>query len=454
MTLAVPPERVEELLQLAARREVEATVLGHFTAERRLHVLWGEETVALLDMDFLHDGNPPLHLAARWQAPVFDDPPDRPVEHGRTLIDLAGRLNLAANETLARHYDHEVKGLAVVRPFVGVGADVPAEATVFLARHGSLRGLVLSEGVNPFLSDLDPAAMAAAAVDEAVRRQLCAGARLDRIAALDNFCWPDPVVSEQTPDGAYKLAQLVRACRGLYETTTVYGVPLISGKDSMKNEAVIGGVKISVPPTLLVSAIGQIDDVRECLTLDFKRPGDVLFVLGDTGEHTGGSEYFRYLGERADRRPTLGEPAPFVGSRPPSLEPRRALELYRAFERARRAGLVRSAAAPGKGGLALALARSALAGNLGASIDLARVPGGEGLEDDVVLYSESLARLLVTVDPAVAEEFQGFFPDLPCRRIGEVTAAPDLVVVRGKAEGARVGLDELRASYSAGARDA
>ncbi len=114
--------------------------------------------------------------------------------------------------------------------------------------------------------------MASTVLDEAVRRQLCAGARLDRIAALDNFCWPDPVRSETTPDGEYKLAQLVRACRGLHEVCLAYGVPLISGKDSMKNESTMGGVKISVPPTLLLSAIGQIDDVREALTLDLKQP--------------------------------------------------------------------------------------------------------------------------------------------------------------------------------------
>src|SRR4029077_5825491 len=163
------------------------------------------------------------------------------------------------------------------------------EATVFLIRHGAKRGYVLSEGINPFYSDIDTYAMAQSVLDEAVRKQLCAGARLDRIAVLDNFCWPDPVLAPSTPDGAYKMAQLVRACRGLYDLPRAYQTPLVSGKDSMKNDSTMGGVRISVPPTLLVSAIGQIDDATEALTLDAKLEGDVVYLLGATRDETGGS---------------------------------------------------------------------------------------------------------------------------------------------------------------------
>jgi phosphoribosylformylglycinamidine synthase len=203
---------------------------------------------------------------------------------------MMGRLNLCSNEVKARHYDHEVKGLTVVKPWVGVACDVPAEATVFLLRHGSRRGYVLSEGVNPFYSDIDTYPMAQSVLDEAVRKQLCAGAGLTRIAALDNFCWPDPVRSDATPDGEYKMAQLVRACRGLYDLTRAYATPLVSGKDSMKNDSTMGGVKISVPPTLLVSAIGQIDDVGTAVTLDVKSEGDLVYLLGTTHDETGGSD--------------------------------------------------------------------------------------------------------------------------------------------------------------------
>ncbi len=191
-----------------------------------------------------------------------------------TLPALLARWNLASNESIARRYDHEVKGLSVIKPWVGVRQDVPATATVLRARHLRPEGVVLAEGIHPFYSDLDTHAMATACVDEAVRRLVCAGARIDRISALDNFCWPDPVQGPKTPDGEHKLAQLVRCCEGLRAACEAFGVPLISGKDSMKNDAHLGGVKISIPPTLLVSAIGQIDDVSRALDLVPVAPGD------------------------------------------------------------------------------------------------------------------------------------------------------------------------------------
>jgi len=307
---------------------------------------------------------------------------------------------------------------------------------------------VLSEGVNPFLSDLDCYAMAGAVVDEALRRQLCAGASLERIAALDNFCWPDPVRSAQTPDGEYKLAQLVRACRGLYDACRAYGIPLISGKDSMKNDAVMGGVKISVPPTLLVSAIGQIDDVRRAVTLDFKQAGEIIFVLGETGAHTGGSEYFRYLGERAGMTAEDGGPAPYVGNSAPTLDTERQFELYRLFAQATARGWIRSAAAPARGGLGVAIARAAIAGRLGAVIELGQVPvADETIATDDLLFAESSGRFVVTVTAADTAAFERQFAGHPCRRVGAVSDEQRLTLSRDGTPVAEVEITELLASF-------
>ncbi len=456
MTLAVPPDKLEELLALAGRREVEATDLGEFIAAPVLEVLYGDETVALLDMAFLHGGCPEMVLPARWSPPEFAEPDKRTEDLGGALIGLLSSLNLASNEDFARHYDHEVKALTVVKPWVGVEQDVPAEATVFLARHESRRGFVLSEGVNPYLSDLDTEAMAATVVDEAVRRQLCAGARLDRIAALDNFCWPDPVLSESTPDGDYKLAQLVRACRGLHDTCVAYGVPLISGKDSMKNDAVMGGVKISVPPTLLVSAIGQIDDVERALTLDFKQAGDAVYMLGETGEHTGGSEYFRWLvGSRPPAQPPAGmttgvsagsnhEP---IGNLHPVVDAAAFLSTYRALGRAISEGVVRSAATPTKGGLAVALARCVLAGGLGARLDLSAVPCAADLDADVVLFSESNGRFVVSVAEADRDRFEELMEGIPHAQVGVVDEGSTLTIESGGDSIVEQSIDDLRAAF-------
>jgi phosphoribosylformylglycinamidine synthase len=448
MTLAVAPAKREALLDLARRRGVEATVLGEFTDSGSFHVTYGEHAVAYVDMEFLHEGLPEMRLTARWSPPEHEEPVSAPPEDlGEVLLAMLGRLNLCSGEVKARHYDHEVKGLTVVRPYVGAANDVPAEATVFLAAHDSTRGFVLSEGVNPFFSDIDTHAMAAAVVDEAVRRQLCAGARLDRIALLDNFCWPDPVESESAPDGAYKLAQLVRACRGLYETTRAYGTPLISGKDSMKNDAVMEGVKISVPPTLLVSAIGQIDDVRAAITLEPQAAGDVVFLLGATRDETGASEYFRWLGERDGREASFGEPRPYVGNKVPRLDVEATRPLYRRLAAATTNGWVRSAAAPAKGGWALAFARTAIAGATGLDLDVGGCDDLMGLAPDVALFSESPGRLLITVAPGDADRLERHFAGLACRRVGRVIEEPRLHVRAGGRDWLDVDVADLASAF-------
>jgi len=276
--------------------------------------------------------------------------------------------------------------------------------------------------------------MTAAIVDLAVRRAVGTGARLDHMAGLDNFCWPDPVQSDKTPDGRHKLAQLVRANQALYDMTTAYGVPLISGKDSMKNDSTRGGVKISIPPTLLFSLIAKIDDVRKAVTLGAKRPGDLIYVVGLTADEMGASEYYRHLADRA------GTPDA-IGSRAPTVDVERALAVLEATSRAVTDGLLRSSHALGKGGLAVGLAKVAFAGELGMQIDLASVPSanvccldGECdndphapvLRDDALLFSESNSRYIVTVAPEQCEAFQAAMSQAPCSCVGEVTAEPRL----------------------------
>jgi phosphoribosylformylglycinamidine synthase len=419
MTLAVPPENLPEYLALSARRRVESTPLGRFTASGMFHVRCGERTVAWLDMEFLHHGDPPYELKARFVPKRYEEPEVRIRHHGAVLKAMLGRLNLCSREEKCRQYDHEVKGRSVVKPFVGVSSDVPSDASILLAGHGGLEGIVLSEGINPFYSDIDTYWMAASAVDEAVRRVAAAGGELDTIAALDNFCWPN-VVKERMPQRSHKLAQLVRANEGLYDFCRAYGVPLISGKDSMSNDSTLTDPPISIPPTLLVSVVGRIADVRRAVTLDPKAPGDLLYILGRTEEELGGSEFYRWYGES-----TRGQA--FIGNRVPRVDAGRALQLYRAVSRAIGQGLVRSAHTPGLGGAAAALARMAFAGGRGLEVDLRRFPGGAAA-DHARLYSESNSRFLVTVHPAAAGRFEDGLKGLPFARIGRVRRDRRLVV--------------------------
>ncbi len=391
MTVAVAPAQLSDFLELARRREVEATVLGEFTSSGRLEVVHGEEQVVDLELEFLHDGVPLPVLEARWEPPPRTPSSLETIEEwthdddvATALLDLLARPSVRSNAAFARRYDHEVKGLSVIKPLVGVHGDVPSAATVMRARHGRDEGVVLAEGVHPFYSDIDTHAMATAVVDEGVRRVLCAGARLDRLSALDNFCWPDPIVSERTPDGRHKLAQLVRCCEGLREACEVYGAPLISGKDSMKNDAMLGGVKISIPPTLLVSVMGQMQDVRKAIGIAPLRAGDDVYLLGATAFELGGSELARMRGLVLDSVPRTDLIA--------------AIARYRAFVGARDGGLIRSAHVVGRGGLAVTLSHMVMASELGLDLDVGGLLAGE-LPLAGAMFSESTGRIVFTARP-------------------------------------------------------
>ncbi|HSM93909.1 MAG TPA: AIR synthase-related protein [Anaeromyxobacteraceae bacterium] len=410
MTLSVPPAKLPELLALAKLREVEATDLGEFTAEPYLEVLQGERTVALLPMDFLHEGDPEMRLVAEWNAvrrPALQAMamPATPEEGNALVRGLLARDNLRSNEDLCRTYDHEVKGLTVVKPWVGVHRDVPSDASVLMIAHdGDLTGYALAEAVFPTYSDADAHAMAQAGVDLAVRRVLAAGGRIDRIAALDNYCWPDPLEGPNNPDARQKLAALVRASRGLSEICVAYGVPLVSGKDSMKNDAVIAGKRISIPPTLLASAIAVVPDVRKALTLEASEPGELLYVVGDTRDELGCTEWAAARG--------------VTGGEVPRCQPETFFERYAAVASLIRDGLVVAAHAPGRGGLLPSLFYMARAAGLGLGVELSKVPrqGRPGWE--ALLFGESAGRLLLVVRPDQAMAVEQRLGGVPTAQIG------------------------------------
>jgi phosphoribosylformylglycinamidine synthase subunit PurSL len=442
MSLAVPPDKVEALLALAVRREVEATALGTFTESGALIVRHGDRVVASLELEFLHEGDPRMVLEARWQPPQIPAPkPERKGSRNRQLLEILSSLNVCSREFKSRQYDGEVKGLSVVKPFVGIHSDVPSDATIIRVEHGSREGIVLAEGINPFYSDLDTYAMMASVIDEAVRRVISVGGSPDRIAGLDNFCWPDPVFSEKTPDGYYKMAQLVRANKALYDVTTAFRVPAISGKDSMKNDSVRGGRKISIPPTVLFSTIGRMEYVGGAVTMYFKNAGDSIYVVGLTASELGASEYHRLL---ARRQGTLSS----YGGEVPKLDTMRAMATYRAMHAAISAGLLRSSHTPTLGGLAVAFALPAIGGGLGAAIDLASLVCDGSISDDAKLFAESNSRFVVTCDPRNDAALESMFANLPLAKVGTVVAETRLSV---SGEGGRkvldVELDALRRAF-------
>lgn len=409
MSLAVDPKKVGSFMDMARKMGVEATVLGKFTKSGKFHIRYGEKTVAYLDMAFLHEGVPQMKLRAIWKAPKISEPAFAvPANLNKALSKMLSRLNICSKESVVRQYDHEVQGGSVIKPLVGVANDGPSDAGIVRPVLDSMEGVVVAHGICPRYSDIDAYHMTACAIDEAVRNAVAVGADLDHLAGLDNFCWCDPVQSEKTPDGYFKLAQLVRSNMAIYDITTAYGVPCISGKDSMKNDYAIGKTKISVPPTLLYSVIGKIADVRKAVTMDAKRPQDLVYILGETRDELGGSEWFAEQGA--------------IGNNVPEVDAKKAMKLYRALHKTIKAGLVASCHDCSDGGLGVALAETAFAGGLGLNVDLKDVPYRGKKRDDYVLFSETASRFVVTIHPKDQARFEKLMTGNVAREIGFVTS--------------------------------
>lgn len=446
MVLAVPPSTWVEFEALCRSEGVEAAILGEFKPTGRLVLKYHGQQVADLAMSFLHDGRPPIIREA-----VFTPKADQPLvgqvsnllvptksgqvenlPHDETLKRILGSLNVCSKEWVIRQYDHEVQAGSVVKPLVGVCNDGPSDAAVVRPRMNSKRGLAVSCGMNPRFGDLDPYWMAASAIDEAVRNCIAVGADPRRIAILDNFCWGNT-------DRPETLGTLVRAALACKDTAIAFGTPFISGKDSLNNEFSFvdaNGQKqtVAIPSSLLISALGQLDDVEQAVTMDLKATGNVLLLIGPTANELGGS-HFAHVNR-------------LEGGAVPRVDLELAPRIFAAVHDAIRQGLVRSSHDLSEGGLAAAVAEMAFAGGLGVSLDLQPLVKSCGLSDDaVLLFSESNSRFILEVPATAQGEVESLCRsgNVPMVKLGEVVST-DRVQIRGAAEGLVIdsALDELK----------
>jgi phosphoribosylformylglycinamidine synthase len=414
MVLAVPPENWDRLRDLCAGEGVEAAVLGVFEQTGLLKLRYQGEEVGNLDLHFLHEGRPEVVREACWRPAEELRPAEVPAEPGtnwaETLKRLLGSLNVCSKEWIIRQYDHEVQGGTVIKPLVGVREDGPGDAAVITPVLGSYLGLAVGCGINPRYGDLDPYAMAAAAIDEAVRNVVAVGADPARIALLDNFCWGNT-------DRPEVLGSLVRAAEACRDVAVAYRMPFISGKDSLNNEYQGASRRITIPPTLLISALGRVPDVRRCVTMDLKEPGNLLFLVGVTREEMGGSHYHLVTGQ--------------AGGVVPRVDVALAPRLFRALHQAIAAGLVRACHDLSEGGLAVAAAEMAFAGEVGA--DLTGL-GELHPSDEVALFSESTSRFLVEVRLGDESGFRETLEGLPLVALGRTVAERRLRIAGASGE--------------------
>ncbi|MGD9647800.1 MAG: phosphoribosylformylglycinamidine synthase subunit PurL [Pirellulales bacterium] len=444
MVLAVPPDCWSEFQSLAASEGVEATALGTFVPTGRLALRYQGVLVGDLTMEFLHDGRPPIVREASYRPPAAVPLKLRDkhtLDFNDELLAILASPNVASKEWIIRQYDHEVQGGSVVKPLVGAAGDGPSDAAVVRPVLGSQRALVVACGMNPCFGDFDTYHMAASAIDEAVRNCVAVGADPRRIAILDNFCWGNT-------DRPETLGSLVRAALACRDLAPVLGTPFISGKDSLNNEfnyvAADGQTNsIAIPPSLLISALGQIDDASRAVTMDLKQPGNLLYQVGLTRAELGGSHLAR-----------IGAAE---GGNVPEVDPQLARATFEAVHAAIAGGLVRACHDPSEGGLAVAAAEMALAGALGARLFLAQVPQALPIDEQAraahaeavaasgdanlpavafvpdatayLLFAESNSRFLCEVEPANSSEFEAVLAAVPHALVGEVTDSGCLEII-------------------------
>jgi phosphoribosylformylglycinamidine synthase len=400
MLLAVPGENLEKVLDIFREEDVEANAIGRYTAEEDLEIHYQGERVADMTVQFLFKP-PKITHSAEYKPTVFKDPSfPEPKDLTETLLQLLASPNIASKESVIRTYDHEVKGNTALKPLHGEYAG-PNDAAIIKPLKDSWKGIAISCGMNPNYGKIDAYWMAASVIDEAIRNNVAVGGR--RIALLDNFTWGNPEKPE-------RLGSLVRACEACYDFARVLKTPFISGKDSLYNESPLG----PITPTLLITALGIVPDIRSAVSMDAKKPNNSIYIVGQTYNELGGSEYYKLKG--------------YIGKSVPEVRSTIAMGTFRAVTKAVDLGLVEACHDLSEGGLAVSAAEMAFAGGYGMNLYLKKVPARNIRRNDFVLFSESNSRFLIEVSREAKAEFETIMKGKSYAEIGVVTKSPSFCI--------------------------
>ncbi len=443
MTLSVPKNKFNEFKELMESRGVLAVEIGEFTKSKNCVVRQNGKAIMDMSMEFLHNGLPTRQLYSKKVQNTFNEP-KRPLSISRTkeFLTLIGSANLASNRWISEQYDHEVQSASVIKPLSGRGL-INTDAQVIKPVFTSTKGVVVTSSVYPSYSDISTYDMTACAIDTAVRNAICAGGSLEHLAILDNTCWCssyDPI----------RLGELVDAIKACYDTAVAYGTPFISGKDSMFNDFKGydkdgNSVAISIPPTLLISAIGVMKDFNKAVTQEFKIAGDIIYVLGETQDELGASEYYKMLSTPPKGTPQEGNNA--IGNSVPKVDTKKNTKTYRALEKVIAKGIIASAISVNSGGLATALAKASVGGMLGIQVDLKKL-AGSATTIDAKLFSESQGRVVVSVAKSNIKEFESVIKNIPFTKVGTVSKDKNFVIKEGSKKIVDTKIDTIAKSYN------
>ncbi|MFA6393117.1 MAG: AIR synthase-related protein [Candidatus Paceibacterota bacterium] len=424
MTLSVPKNKWNTFKELMDKRGVEATIVGEFTNSGKCIVNYNGKEIMNISLEFLHDGLPKKPLTSSPIAHHYDNPKTLSgVSRTKALEELFQDKNISGFSFVSEQYDHEVQASSVLKPLSGRGR-INTDAQVLRPVLSSSKGVVVASALYPSYSLINTYHMASCAIDTAIRNAICAGASLSNLAILDNFCWCSSYDQN-------RLAELIDALKACYHFAVGYGTPFISGKDSMFND--FKGyddkgnpVAISIPPTLLISAIGVMPDLNKTVSPEFKKAGDSIYLLGETYDELGGSEYYKMLAHNGKDKNAIGNNVPRVDSE-------KNIKTYKSLEKVITKELVSSAISLASGGLAVAIAKASVGGMLGCKISLKNILG-EISEIDQALFSESQGRILVTVSKENINKFEKIMKGISYAKIGAVLPSDKFIItdMKGK----------------------
>ncbi|MCK4311959.1 MAG: phosphoribosylformylglycinamidine synthase [Candidatus Cloacimonetes bacterium] len=442
MTFVVEEDKKEALFKIAKEREVELSDIGKFTSTGFIDVRYNNKKVAYLDMDFLHNGVPKKYMKAEWKKPELSEPKLPPnIDYNEILLNLMGSYNICSRENVIRQYDHEVKGKTIIKPLMGKSGKSPQDAAVMRLDFDSFEGIAISNGICPKFGDIDAYEMSAGAFDEAIRQIISVGGKLPDIndksnrfwTVNDNFCVPDSAFdSGNNPDGKQKLAKLVQMNKALFDMSVFYNIPMTSGKDSMKNDFKAGKIKISIPPTILYSMVAKLSDVRNTITSNFKAEGDLIYLLGETYDELGASEFYKLFDK--------------LGANVPKVRKEDAKRLYEKVIKANGQNLIESCHDISDGGLAVAVCESAIGTEFGVELDLTNF--GE-LSLNAILFSESHSRFVVSINPENRDRFERLLSS-DAMFIGKVNLNKKLIVNQSGKKIIELEIEKLREAWDEG----
>ena len=435
MTLAISENKWEEFNTLMKSRGVEAVVIGKFTNSGKCVVKQNNKIIMDISLEFLHEGLPMKALKSSYIQKKFDEPNLENISVKTSLKDMIKELNICSTEFVFRQYDHEVGAGSVLKPIVGPG-EVVSESSIVRPLFNSKKAIGISQSLFPKYGEINPYNMAACAVDSSIKNLVACGVPFGKIALMDNFCWCSSYEEQRL--GELKLA--VKAC---YDYAVLYKAPFISGKDSMFNDFKgfdkdNNSVKISAPPTILISSIGVMDNFEKSVSLDLKFENDLIYIIGETKSELGGSEFYNYLGNKQTGKR-------YVGNNVPAINAKENIEIYKKVTLAIENDLISSSIPVNSGGIGVSIMKTSIAGDLGVEIDLNKIPTDKKLSDLEILFSESTARIIVSINPLKQNEFEKLMAGVKFAKIGYVIKNKT-IKINGK-ENISLNIDELKNEY-------